>query len=200
MTRLTNDLRNDIFRRIMKGLPNRDYQVEIVDVVQNAVVQHMDPKVRAVYDDTNLRRLLEQSDLRISHGSKYLYCYAGGERGRIIGLSNTLEIRTADYLLPDRVVEGTLYHDILFKTNFVSLVKAHYTQEELRDQVSRRLRANLAAATTIKKLYDVLEPELHGFIPKDVGGTSLLPACVAPVVDDLKKLGLVVPEVPKAVA
>lgn len=192
MARLTNDLRDDIFRKIMKGLPNRDYKVDLHKVVQDAVAQFMDPKVRAVYDDEKLRRLLNDSYVRISSGSKCLYLNGVGETERIIGLRHEMDIRVADYDLPDRVKEGTLYHHLLFKTNLVALVRAHYEQEELRERVSKRLRANLAAATTIKKLYDVLEPELHGFIPRETETEKLLPAIVAPVVDDLKKLGLVV--------
>lgn len=64
--------------------------------------------------------------------------------------------------------------------------------------VSERLRANLKAATTMKRLYEVLEPELHHYIPKDEVKANL-PACVAPVVDDLRKLGAVLPDVAKVV-
>ena len=198
MTRLTNDLRDDMFRRIMKGLPNRNYETEIHTAVQDAVVQFMDPKVRAVYEDAALRPVLREDWVRISNGSKNLYLYNAAQGRYITGLTRDMEIRMADHELPDRVKEGTLYHHILFKTNLVALVKAHYEQEELREKVSKRLKANLAAATTIKKLYDILEPELHGYIPRETATEKLLPATVAPVVDDLKKLGLVVPEVPKA--
>lgn len=198
MTRLTNNLRDDMFRRIMKGLPNRNYETEIHTVVQDAVVQFMDPKVRAVYEDAALRPVLREDWVRISNGSKNLYLYNAAQGRYITGLTREMDIRMADHELPGRVTEGTLYHHILFKTNLVALVKAHYEQEELREKVSKRLKANLAAATTIKRLYEVLEPELHVFIPREVEGNKLLPATVAPVVDDLKKLGLVVPEVPKA--
>lgn len=188
MTRLTNDLRDDIFRKIMKGLPNRDYKVDLHKVVQDAVAQFMDPKLRAVYDDEKLRPLLKDNYVQISNGSKSLYLN-GGSTERVIGLRHDMDIRVADYDLPERVKEGTLYHHLLFKTNLVALVKAHYEQEELREKVSKRLKANLAAATTIKRLYDVLEPELHSFIPRETATEKLLPATVAPVMDDLKKLG-----------
>lgn len=200
MTRLTNDLRGDMFRKIMEGLPNRNYDTEIHKVVQAAVVQFMDPKVRAVYEDEKLRSVLNKGDVRISNGSRNLYLYNAAQGRYVVGLNRSLEIRVADHDLPDRVKEGSLYHHLLFKTDLVALVKAHYEQEELRERVSKRLKANLAAATTIKRLYDVLEPELHGFIPRETATEKLLPATVAPVVDDLKKLGLVVPDVPKSPA
>jgi hypothetical protein len=199
MTRLTNDMRDSIRRNIMKGLPNRNYETEIYNLLQGVVVAFMDPRVKAVYEDVSLRPLLQRHDVRISTGSKNLYLYNATDR-YIVGLNKQMEIRIADYDLPDRVPEGSMYHHILFKTKLVELVRAHYAQDELREQVSKRLKANLAAATTIKRLFEILEPELHGYIPVIVEGKSTLPACVAPVVDDLKKLGLVVPEVPKASA
>jgi len=198
MTRLTNDMRNDMHRKIMKGLPNRNFETEIKTLIQGVVVEFMDPRVKAVYDDEKLRPMLHDGDVRISTGSKNLYLYNALDGRYIVGLTRTMEIRLADFDLPERVHEGTMYHHLLFKTNLVELVLAHYAQEELRENVSKRLRANLAAATTIKRLFEVLEPELHAYIPVIAEGKSNLPACVAPVVDDLKKLGLVVPEVPKA--
>ena len=191
MTRLNNDMRNHIFAKIMKGLPNRNFETELHVVVQAAVVEFMDPKVRAVYDDEKLRPLLCEDYVRISVGSKNLYLYNSDHGRYVIGLTKQLDIRTADYDWPERIPEGGLYHHLLFKTNLVELVNAHYTQEELRERVSKRLRANLDAATTFKKLYEILEPELHGFIPREASKEASLPACVAPVVDDLKKLGFI---------
>lgn len=198
MTRLTNDLRDTIFAKIMKGLPNRNYETEMHTVIQATVAEFMDPMVRAVYDDEKLRPLLNSSNVRISAGNRGIYLCNAGQGRYVYGLLTQLEVRTTDTAWPERIPEGGMYHHLLFKTNLVELASAHFAQEDLRDQVKKRLRANLRAATTIKKLYDVLEPELHGFIPVDVPGSANLPACVAPVVDDLKKLGLVVPEVPKA--
>ena len=195
MTRLNNDMRNHIFAKIMKGLPNRNFETELYTLVQTAVVEFMDPKVRAVYEDESLRAMLQTDNVVISVGSKNLYLYNSAHGRYVIGLTRQLAIRTADYAWPERIPEGGLYHHLLFKTNLVELVNAHYVQEELRDQVSKRLRANLNAATTFKKLYEILEPELHSFIPREASKEASLPACAAPVVDDLKKLGLVVPEV-----
>lgn len=200
MTRLTNALRDTIFGRIMKGLPNRNYETEMHTVIQATVAEFMDPRVRAVYDDEKLRPILNGCDVRISVGNRNIYLYHSAGGRYIYGLLRQLEIRTADIAWPERIPEGGMYHHLLFKTNLVELANAHFAQEELREQVRKRLRANLSAATTIKKLYDVLEPELHSFIPVIVEGSANLPACVAPVVDDLKKLGLAVPEVPKAAA
>ena len=96
-----------------------------------------------------------------------------------------------------RVERGAAVIEELARLVDSGLVDGYFTQDNLRSDVSRRLKANLASAGTIKRLYDVLEPELHGYIPKDDVKSSL-PSCVAPVVDDLRKLGAVLPETPKA--
>jgi hypothetical protein len=96
-----------------------------------------------------------------------------------------------------RLPEGSLYRDIVTKLHKAGLVDAYFTQEDLRVSVRNRLRANLRASSTFKQLYANLEPELHHYIPKDEVKAQV-PACVAPVVDDLRKLGAVLPEVAKA--
>jgi hypothetical protein len=96
-----------------------------------------------------------------------------------------------------RLPEGSLYRDIVTKLHEAGLVAAYFAQDELRANVYARLRANLAASKTFKQLYANLEPELHHYIPKDETAAQV-PACVAPVVDDLRKLGADLPTVPKA--
>ena len=106
-------------------------------------------------------------------------------------------IRMDDAEHIQRLPEGSVYKAIVTRLANEGLVTGFFAQEELRDNVSKRVRANLKAATTIKSLYTILEPELHHFIPQDEAKAQV-PACVAPVVDDLRKLGAVLPEVPKA--
>jgi hypothetical protein len=87
--------------------------------------------------------------------------------------------------------------DSLFSSG---LVHAWVEDNRLYKQTVQRLHDNLAAASTIKRLYDVLEPELHQFIPvqPDKIRTTGLPSTVAPVVDDLRKLGVALAPVPTA--
>lgn len=200
MTRLTNNLRDDIFSRIMKGLPNRDFVVEIHSLVQEVAMAHAPKQVQELYADVVTREYVAQNYVEIRHGNRSVPLYRHGKSEYVYGLKDRMTIRMDDAEHSQRLPEGSLYKALVTKLHESNLVAGYFQQEELRETVRKRLKANLAAATTIKRLYDVLEPELHGFIPRETATEKLLPATVAPVVDDLKKLGLVVPDVPKSPA
>jgi hypothetical protein len=185
MTRLTNAMRDNIFAKIMHGLPNVDYIAQIKDLLQAVVIEFAPKQVQELYADEGMRNYLKAAyfELRGDFGRKqYLNCEG------IYGMTGYARLNT-DGRTEHLLKEGTLNHAIYTRLRDSKLVDKYREQESLRDQVSKRLKANLQAATTIKKLYDVLEPELHGYIPREVAGTPNLPATVAPVVDDLKKLG-----------
>ena len=198
MTRVTNDLRGSMERKIMKDLPSRNYAKEIHELVQEIVAAHMEPKVRALYDDPALRGHLKTAGLDVKMGNRYVSLNRIGEgHGEVYGLRGRLSIRMDDAENASRLPEGSLYRDIVTKLHKAGLVAAYFAQDELRESVRKRLSANLAASKTFKQLYANLEPELHHYIPKDETAAQL-PACVAPVVDDLRKLGADLPTVPKA--
>lgn len=200
MTKITNDLRARLHREIMKDLPSRDFCKEVHALVQGIIVEHMPPKLRAVYDDPELRKHLHSVGLDVSTGNAHMRLYISNADGvrydTVQGLASRIHIRMDDYENAQRLLEGSLYRALVTKVYESGLVPAYYEQDELRDSVSKRLRANLAAAKTFKQLYEILEPELHHYIPKDETKAQL-PACVAPVVDDLRKLGAVLPATPK---
>jgi hypothetical protein len=197
MTRVTNDLRTAMEREIMKDLPSRDYVKEINELVQAIIVLRMKPEVKALYDNPHLRGYLRSVSLNVQVGNKYVLMNRVGEAyGEVCGLRSQLTIRMDDAENTSRLPEGSLYWDIVTKLNETGLVAAYFAQDELRVSVRNRLRANLKAATTFKQLYAILEPELHHYIPKDETKVQL-PSCVAPVVDDLRKLGAYLPGVPK---
>jgi len=197
MTRVTNDLRGSMERKIMKDLPSRNYAKEIHALVQEIIAEHMEPKVRALYDDPALRGHLKTAVLDVKMGNRYVLMNRIGEDLVLVyGLRSRLSIRMDDAENASRLPEGSLYRDIVTKLHKAGLVAAYFAQDELRANVRVRLRANLGAAATFKQLYEILEPELHHYIPKDEVKAQL-PACVAPVVDDLRKLGAVLPSVPK---
>lgn len=198
MTRVTNDLREYLERQIMKDLPSRDYIKEIHALVQSIVAEHMQPKVKALYDDPDLRDYLAQHTLDVRRGNQSVPMYRSGEGWQYVyGLKGMLKVRMDDAENASRLSEGSLYRDIVTKLHKAGLVDAYFAQEDLRVSVRQRLRANLRASSTFKQLYANLEPELHHYIPKDEVKAQV-PACVAPVVDDLRKLGAVLPEVAKA--
>lgn len=198
MTRVTNDLRDHMERQIMKDLPSRDYVKEIHALVQEIIIAHAPEKVRVMYDDPDLRDYLQDARLDVRRGNQSVSMYKSGEGWQYVyGLKSQLTIRMDDAENASRLPEGSLYRDIVTKLHKAGLVDAYFTQEDLRVSVRDRLRANLRASSTFKQLYANLEPELHHYIPKDEVKAQV-PACVAPVVDDLRKLGAVLPEVAKA--
>ena len=197
MTRITNNLRTAMEREIMKDLPSRDYVKEINELVQAIIVLRMKPEVKALYDNPDLRGYLRSVSLNVQVGNKYVLMNRVGEAyGEVRGLRSQLTIRMDDAENANRLPEGSLYRELVTKLHEAGLVAAYFAQDELRANVRVRLRANLGAAATFKQLYEILEPELHHYIPKDEVKAQL-PACVAPVVDDLRKLGAVLPSVPK---
>ena len=192
MTRLTNEMRESMLTRIMYGLPNVNYLQQIKDLVQKTIIEFAPKEVQTLYGDEKLRNYLADNYVEIKDGNGYRSMIYERVYGLSKGMTIQMDPRT-EAILKD----GTLLHAIYTRLRDSNLMAKRQEQEELRQDVRTRLKANLASVTTIKRLYEVLEPELHGFIPRVAEGKSTLPSCVAPVVDDLKKLGLVVPETPK---
>lgn len=197
MTRLTNDLRASLHHKIMKDLPSRDFVTEIHTLVQEVVMAHAPKLVQELYANEATREYLNLNGVEVRKGNSCVPMYRSSDGGYVYGLKDRMIIRMDDAENSQRLPDGSLYKAVVTRLANEGLVTGFLEQEDLRDNVSKRLRANLKAATTIKSLYTVLEPELHHFIPKD-DAKAQVPACVAPVVDDLRKLGAVLPEVPKA--
>ena len=195
--RMTNELRNHLHAKIMRDLPSKKYIPLIHDMIQKIIVKHMPKQLRVVYDSPDLRRYLMQQYVDVRLGNKSVPMYSNDDHARVYGVTHKLLVRMDDVETVARLPEGSLYKEIVTTLAASGLVEAYFEQEDLRSNVSKRLKTNLEAARSIKALYDVLEPELHHYIPKDEVKATL-PSCVAPVVDDLRKLGAVLPEVKKA--
>ena len=202
MTKLTIEMRHAIERDILKSLPSIDYPAMVHAAVQAGIVEHMTPETRAVYMNSETRKLLAVAGLRITTGNKSMRMYTGNVYyNEVVGVGSrefTIRVDEASYVARP-LTEGTLLHTTLIKNGVRDMAEKYFAQDDLFDSVRQRVRANLRAATTIKRLYEIFEPELHHYIPKE-GAKNMLPATVAPVVDDLRKLGLTLPDTPKAVA
>ena len=184
MTRLTKDARDKLCRQIMEGIPNIDYLEKMKLIGEEEIIRFAPETVQRVYVDREARNFLAKHNFALRHGNKTLFWH------RCYGLTDELTLRMDEGAM-DFLKEGTLRHAIAARILKDNLMALHEQQEALRESVSKRLKSNLEAAGTIKKLYDVLEPELHRFIPQEPEAVKKvnLPATVAPVVDDLKKLG-----------
>jgi hypothetical protein len=197
MTRVTNDLRASMERAIMAGLPVVNYITLIHELVQEVVIVHAPEQVRVMYDDPDMRDYLNDVRIEVKVGNKHVPMWQGNDRNTesIKGLTKGITIQMMDDA--GRMPEGSIYRALLTKLKESGLVDKYFGQDDLRSSVRSRLKANLRASSTFKQLYANLEPELHHYIPKDELRAQV-PACVAPVVDDLRKLGAQLPDVPKA--
>ena len=190
MTRLTNEMRDSIRIRIMQGLPNIDYLAQINTSLQDTIIAFAPDDVKKLYADEETRGYLREVAFEVRANWGIVgYKYFDG----IYGL-NGLDHINMDERVETLLKEGTLIHAIYFRLRDSKLIEKYREQEELRADVAKRLKANLAAASTVKRLYTVLEPELHGYIPVIVESKSNLPSCIAPVADDLRKLGANLPQ------
>lgn len=196
--RLTNDMRAKIARDALANVPVVDYKAKLVPVVQNVLYAHMPASVKDLYDAPATRRYLKTFGVEIREGNGY-------GSGRVyldddfFGLQDVgaLKIRIGDEVLR-HLKRGTLMYNLAKAVMDSGYFDAHRQQRELFDDVAIRLRNTLKSVNTVKRLYDVLEPELHHLIPKEGDKTANLPATVAPVVSDLRKLGANLPDVPTA--
>ena len=196
MTRLTKHTRDAVVRDIMAGLPVIDYAAQIHALVQRVVIDHAPEYVKALYADENTRGYLQETELEVRKGNASVQLWSTPGTRRVFGVCGSLlRIQMMDD--STRLHEGSLYRDVLEQLRNSTLVDKFFEQEDLHNTVKRRVRANVQAASTFKQLYTILEPELHHFIPKDEVKAQL-PACVTQVVSDLRKLGAVLPDVPKA--
>ena len=194
MTRLTNDLRDSIHRKIMTGLPVVDYKALIRTLVQDTIMEFAPQQVRELYAEHANRAYLDRKHVEIRDDNNR----GTGLYELFYGLQGALTVRMDPRMEPI-LKDGTLAHALYTRLRDRQLFEEHKKQQVLRENVSKRLKGNLYAVSTIKRLYDVLEPELHHFIPKELEVVKAsLPSTVAPVVDDLRKLDAMLPDAPKA--
>lgn len=207
--RINKELRENIERQIFKSIPVIDYERLLLPLVQKVVYDHMPSAVKAAYDDPETRRYLKRGRVYARAAGGYRLSttmYARDETGNridsVIGLSYADQ--DIDVVMDEssaiRYKEGTLMGDLYRAIKASGYYEAYTAQNELLEDTRKRVKANLASVTTLKRLYDVLEPELHHLIPKEPEKIKVagLPTCVAPVVADLRKLGAELPDVPKA--
>ena len=192
--RLTNDTRDNILRRAIANLPAIDYSAEIRDIVQGAVTCAMPPEVRAAWDNADTMRYLWTADVDIKDGNKHIMT-VGGIRGissEQLHYSNTLRV------FMDEAAQGIsrpIAAKIASALRASGKVAAYQNDRAKLQGVKDRLKAALYSVGTVRRLYDVLEPELHHLIP--VIADHKVPVVSVRVADDLRALGAQLPEPPQ---
>lgn len=196
MTRLTNQMRTNLLQAATKAVPVIKYGELLAPIIQEVLCAHMTPKLYAAYKDEASRPYLQHGNINIRDGnqrSTMSILKSTGEYVKFYGLLNeyhTLNIHESALGL---LAKGTWKFDVAHAVIKSGYYHKHWEQEQLLASVKTRLNATLQGVSTIKRLYDVLEPELHHLIPKETSATINLPATAGPVVEDLRKLGATLP-------
>lgn len=196
--KLTNAIRDHILHAALTNVPRADYLSQLHPIIQEKVFELSPPEVRVLGTSETGRPFLFSNAVEITLDSNT--CELGD---RVYGIGALwgrndyyryvkirLDERIVNFLnedAPERILAQTIIDTGLFTK--------HIEQARLLVPVRDRLKATLQTATTTNALRRILEPELHHLIPADTP-TARLPALAAPVVDDLRRLGAVLPEVP----
>lgn len=187
MTRLTHQMRDQIVAKAIANLPAQNHRAEARKIIEKVVYDSAPPQIQAMMDDDRLRRALARTQICVMIGNRYVFDYrdADGFLGICddrAGGRNSVKV----YMDQEAANRG-VFSDIYAALHADGVVQRCIEQRALLENVKRRLKSAVYSVNTLKRLHDVLEPELHHLIPKTE--TNLLPAASFRVAEDLKKLG-----------
>lgn len=199
--RLTKQMRQNILRKATANVPVIDYHKLLHPVLQKVICDHMPDAARAAYEDEASREYLSKNDVCVRHGNGYdgktMWFYTHKFALYAPRSDRDIVVRIDDASF-NQLKMGSMARDLSEAVRKTGYFEKHYEQISLLESVKERLRATLWGVSTVKRLYDVLEPELHHLIPKEENpAVANLPAKAGPVVDDLRKLGAQIADVPK---
>jgi len=170
--KLTNSLRAAFIRAVMNDVPEADYAAEQQRIATEWAVSIMPPKVRAVWDDKDLRHYIEL------HYYSQLLQFDDIDDGR--------QLRVSDLYIPaPRDLHSQMYKNT--QRTLYSLEILANEQAAHRHELYEKLRSLINGLTTTTALEKAL-PEFAKYLPKAVAKTDNLPA-VANLVADFVKAG-----------
>lgn len=157
--KLTNTIRDAFVRAAMDDVPSIDYDEQAHKLAQEDLVKQMAPKLRAIYQDKQLRTFLgtEYTPMPCDLSSAYLY-----------GAQHLELSKEAD-------------------TQLEALAEKKAAQEDARHELRNKLRAVAYSATTRKALVEAL-PEFEKYLPTEATTSRSLPV-IANLVSDFVKAG-----------
>lgn len=146
-----NKYHKDAFvEAVLQDLPATDYDEIAQKLVRDAIVERMPAKVRAVYDDKDVRHWLRNEWTPMPGSLQNFYCVSGSNIGEVPGE------------LKERLIE-------------LSQLKREQTSK--KDAFGHKIRAAIDSCQTRKQALELL-PEFEKYLPKDTTGTGVsnLPA------------------------
>ena len=182
--------KSTIVRKIMADIPFTNYGKIIRDLVQAAAYRLMPDEVKAIYDNEDLRQFLAQRHC-IAYGSHT------GSVGNIYwwgphSYSSFYLNRPHQHSHEDKLTRKLLDE---VQVPVAEAVRRAEEQGKARESMERKLTTMLAGIKTLKQAKDMLEVELHKYLPEEPpkdpaqksaqASTALVPYVVA----NLREMG-----------
>ena len=192
MTRLTNEIRNTIVAKALANLPAQNHHAEARKIIERAIYENAPKPVQAMLDDDRLRRALARTQIYVMVGNRHVLSYLDAD-----GFLGVCDDRAGGRYPVKVYMDSEAANRGVFSAIYAALhadgvVQRCIEQRDLLDNVRKRLANAIHGVSTVKRLYDVLEPELHHLIPKAESGSSLVVS--VQVAEDLRRLGADLPQ------
>ena len=130
---------------VLQDLPATDYDEVAQKLVRDAIVERMPAKVRAVYDDKDVRHWLRNEWMSMPGSLQNFHCVSGSNIGEVPGE------------LKERLIE-------------LSQLKREQTSK--KDAFGHKIRAAIDSCQTRKQALELL-PEFEKYLPKDMTSTGV---------------------------
>jgi len=130
---------------VLQDLPATDYDEIAQKLVRDAMVERMPAKVRAVYDDKDVRHWLRNEWMSMPGSLQNFYCVTGSNNGEVPGE------------LKERLLE-------------LSQLKREQTSK--KDAFGHKIRAAIVSCQTRKQALELLL-EFEKYLPKDTTSTGV---------------------------
>ena len=143
--RLNKYYKDAFVEAVLQDLPATDYDEIAQKLVRDAMVERMPAKVRAVYDDKDVRHWLRNEWMSMPGSLQNFYCVTGSNNGEVPGE------------LKERLLE-------------LSQLKREQTSK--KDAFGQKIRAAIDSCQTRKQALELL-PEFEKYLPKDTTGTGV---------------------------
>jgi len=155
MNTLSKAVKDGMIRSIVADIPEEDFQAQGREFILEAVVAKLPPKVRAVWNDADLRPYIKTARIstgcnRISANVPWLDSWADAENVKAVVGQETWN-------------------------TFLDYCASNTRQIETRRELYRTLEANFASVRTRKQFIERF-PELQKYLPEDRSSPANLPA------------------------
>lgn len=143
--RLNKYHKSAFVKAVLQDLPTTDYDEIAQKLVRESMIERLPAKVRAVYDDKDVRHWLRNECLSMPGSLQNFYCVTG----------------SISWLPSDELKERLLE---------LSQLKREQTSK--KDAFSHKIRAAIDSCQTRKQALERL-PEFEKYLPKDTTGTGV---------------------------